>query len=113
MSIATVTIPRPLARDVVDVVAAHYGLPAANVARFGLRPPRIVLARHIAVWLTWRIGARSYSYIARTFDPPRIANHTSIMHAVHRISAMVKTDERFAATLAQLEADIRQWRRIA
>ena len=57
-------------------------------------------ARHVAVWLAWKVTAKSITELGRAFAH---RDHTTIMHAISRINALMECDPGFAAEMRALQ----------
>lgn len=82
---------------IVDYVAAAYGSSAAEI-RSESRAARVVLPRQIAMYLCRTLMGRSYPEIARATAKH---DHTTILHAVRKISWLIAAD---AAQAEEVEA---------
>jgi chromosomal replication initiation ATPase DnaA len=80
---------------------------AFNITIHEMDSPRravtIVEPRHVAVYLAYTITRTSLPELGRRFGD---RDHTSILHAVRKISARVASDPEFAVTIGLLRAEI-------
>ena len=79
---------KPHARQIVDAVGRRYNISSDDIVGDSRRAP-IVHARHIAVFLTREITGDSWAHIGMQFGE---RDHTSMMHAFHKISEMISRD---------------------
>ena len=77
-------------RDVVRVTAAHYGVTVAQVLG-GSRPPRLVEARAMAMFLARRLLRASYPEIGRELGK----HHTTVLAAVAKAHGRLMDDPVF------------------
>lgn len=67
------------------------------------RPAAMVRARQIAMYLAKTVTARSLPEIGRRFGG---RDHTTVLHAVRKIEAMVKRDAALAAQIERIKENI-------
>ena len=91
-------------RHVQEIVAEHFEVPLSIMgqSRFDPQSP-MHLPRHVAMYFARRLPAYSYLGIARMF---RRKDHTTVMHAEHKIAQLCATDPSFAAEIRALEQTI-------
>jgi chromosomal replication initiator protein len=84
--------------DILKTVGRHY-----NVARADLLSPRrarsVVVPRQIGMYLAKKLTVRSLPEIGRRFGG---RDHSTVLHAVRKIEAQIKSDERLAREVALL-----------
>lgn len=93
---------RVLVRDVMIVVAGHFGLAAEDLSgprRLG----HMVKARQIGMHLAHRLTGRSMPEIGRVFGG---RDHTTVWYAIRKIEAQAEADPALAATLADISAQV-------
>lgn len=84
----------PAVRRIVQQVALHYGL--SEVQLLGEeRAAHVALARHMAMSLCRALHGHSFPRIGRVFGR---RDHTTVMAAHRRITALLKTDTSLRAT---------------
>lgn len=84
-------------RLIRHLVARHYSQPEAVIIGHCRRKP-IVLARHVAQWLSFRLLGLSMAEIGRRYK----VDHTSVIFAVRKIDAKRKAEVAFASELDDL-----------
>ncbi len=82
----------PAIETIIRMVAPTFGVTPLDVLSHR-RDKQAVRARHVAIWLARRLTPHPLPLLGRLFD----RDHTSVMHAISRIDAMLDTD----AVLAQ------------
>lgn len=83
----------PSTRRIIDQVAAHYSV--SKVQLLGsARAAHIALARHMAMHLCRELHGHSLPRIGSAFN----RDHTSVLHAVRRIAALLEADPALRAT---------------
>jgi chromosomal replication initiator protein len=92
----------PSIRTIIQVVAAASGVTPIDV-RSPRRNAKIVLARHVGMWLASRLTPRSFPTIGQAFGR---RDHSSVIYAVRRIDQAMKDDPRFADRVLELAAAI-------
>jgi len=96
---------QPQIENIQRVVARHY-----NVTRDDLisarRDRRLVYPRHIAMYLARTDAALPLPVIAREFCR---GDHTTVIHAVRKIAALVETNLKLAGEIAAIRADLAEW----
>jgi hypothetical protein len=83
-------------------ICKHYGLTRANIESAS-RKSVVVRPRQIAMYLARKHTDHSYPEIGRRFGG---RDHTTILHAFHKIEGLIARDAAMAATVADLEAAI-------
>jgi chromosomal replication initiation ATPase DnaA len=93
---------KPPIREIQHIVAEHY-----NVSHADILSPRhfesVVRPRHIAMYLSRALTGRSMLEIGRMFGG---RDHTTVLHAVRKIEAMIAANPCFAARIEFLKANI-------
>jgi chromosomal replication initiator protein len=79
-------------------VAAHYGV-TVDAILSPARPNRIVLARHLGMWLARRVTSCSSVAIGRKFGG---RDHATVLHAVRHVEDLIERDPEFAAVASGL-----------
>lgn len=83
----------PSIRRIIDQVAAHYSVSKVHLLG-SARAAHIALARHMAMHLCRELHGHSLLRIGSAFN----RDHTSVLHAVRRIAALLETDPALRAT---------------
>lgn len=83
----------PSIRRIIDQVAAHYAVSKVHLLGEA-RAAHIALARHMAMHLCRELHGHSLPRIGRVFH----RDHTSVLHATRRITALLKTDPALRTT---------------
>lgn len=97
-------------RDVMRIVAKHYGLTIANLTAL-VCYREFVRARHVAMFLCREtFQNRSLAEIARAFER---RDHTTVFHAAHRIVELLTVDAKLACDVEALRSAIAVARRNA
>ena len=96
---ALFAVGRAGGREIIDMVAAHFGLTRAQLV--GARgTSRVAQARHVAMYMCRReLGANAVA-LGRLFR----RDHTSVIHACKKIAARIAENPAFAAEVAALAA---------
>lgn len=94
----TGTMAKPSFTMIVDAVAKHLRIPAEDIKGISRKAP-IVHARHMAVYITREITGDSWKHIGTLFGD---RDHTSMMHAYHKISEYMVHDRELRATIKML-----------
>jgi chromosomal replication initiator protein len=97
-AIAAPIPPRSHALSIQLAVAERYDIPL-HVLLSPQRSAPIARARHIAMWIVRNSSDHSLPAIARLF---RRYDHTTVIHAVRRIDAMMRRDPAFGAEMRAL-----------
>ncbi len=69
------------------------------------RPKAIAFPRQLAMYLSRSMTGRSLSEIGEAFGG---RDHTTVIHACHKVGAQLTSDKQLSATLSYLEKEIRQ-----
>ena len=85
-------------RDIQSAVAEHYGITVKNILSHR-RTWNFVLPRHVAMYLTSKLTLRSSAEIGRMFGR---RDHSTVLHAKRKISALAETDSTLFASIAQI-----------
>lgn len=88
--------------DILRTVSRYYHFSPLEM-RSIRRAARLCRARQVSMWLCFRMTGNSYPAIGRAHGG---RDHTTAMHAVRRIDALIKTDEALAAQVEELFAQI-------
>ena len=88
--------------DILRTVSRYYNFSPLEM-RSIRRAARLCRARQVSMWLCFRMTGNSYPAIGRTHGG---RDHTTAMHAVRRIDALLKTDEALAAQVEELFSQI-------
>lgn len=91
-------LAKPSFMQIVDTVGKHYKIPTDDIKGISRKAP-IVLARHIAVYITREITGDSWKHIGGLFGD---RDHTSMMHGYTKISEMMNGDKDLRATVKML-----------
>ena len=73
--------------DIILIVAAYYGVERDDILSGG-RHKTISRCRQVAMYLSSTLTLHSSKEIGRAFD----RDHTTVLHAVRRIEALMQTD---------------------
>jgi hypothetical protein len=87
-------------RTIQRAVCQHFGVSLADLMSSS-RIQKVVLPRHIAIWLSRRLTPHSLPAIGRHFGH---RDHTTILHAVSRIEQLRQPDAAVQARLDDLIA---------
>ena len=94
--------PPPSVDKIQRVVARHY-----NVSRDDIlsqrRTAAVVLPRQVAMYLAKTMTLRTLPELGRRFAG---RDHTTVLHAVRKIDALVKTDLVLADVIAAIRAEL-------
>ncbi len=66
-------------QDVLDAVAAAYGVTQRQIMGQARTPKKVMEARHVARWLMYKNRAWSYPRVAKFFN----CNHTTVINSVN------------------------------
>ncbi len=69
------------------------------------RPKAIAFPRQLAMYLSRSMTGRSLSEIGEAFGG---RDHTTVIHACHKVGQQLTSDKQLSATLSYLEKEIRQ-----
>jgi chromosomal replication initiator protein len=83
-----------MTRSIIRAVAAHYGMTVETLLSPWRKAP-VALARHVAMYLCRKLTDESLPTLGRAFR----RDHTSVLHGVQRITALVETDDELADTV--------------
>ncbi len=87
------------------VVSSYYGVNPEDLEK-GSRKKRIADARHVCMYLSKKLLSDvSLIQIGRAFG---VRDHTTVIHAIHKIEERKKKDRRFGYFLSTIERHIRQ-----
>jgi chromosomal replication initiation ATPase DnaA len=87
---------------ILGACAVFYGVPISSLFA-DQRTLDIVKARHIAMYLAKELTPRSLPDIGRRMGGK---DHTTVLHGVRKIAALIKTDPNLAAEVATIRARI-------
>jgi len=90
--------PKPNMNLIITVVGRAEDITPEEIVGDSRRAP-IVMARHISMYIQRRITGDSWKHIGKQFGG---RDHTSVLHAVQKIDAMMAADPAFAAKVAWL-----------
>jgi len=74
-------------RSIQTVVARRYGVTVTDIT--SKRQGAVVRPRHVAMWIARQVTGHSLPEIGRAFGN---RDHTSILHALRRIEALLATE---------------------
>ncbi len=95
--------PTVLSMDrIVEVVAAHFGVPVEDIMGRG-KPRQVALARRTAMYLVRRIMGRSYPEIGKFFG----RHHSTVMYADSRTHMQRVHNVFCASNLARIEQELK------
>lgn len=98
----SVFIPTNKIEVIKRKVCKHFTVTKAGIES-NSRRAAVVRPRQIAMYLARRHTTHSFPEIGRRFGG---RDHTTILHAFHKIEGLIQTDAALAATVAELEASI-------
>ena len=87
-----------------QVVAEYYGIKVQDLSS-RKRPENIANARQIAMHITRNLTDYSLVQIGQYFGGK---DHTTVMHAIKKVDQLIKSDDKFKATLDELIARIKK-----
>lgn len=90
----------PLIRDIQEAVAEFYGF-SINDLRSIRRDFPLVRVRQVAMYLAKTLTEKSMPEIGRRFGG---RDHTTVLHAVRKIEALVLVDRELADEIAELKS---------
>jgi chromosomal replication initiation ATPase DnaA len=94
-------IERPIAR-IQRVVAKDFGVKVKDLLS-DRRTADVVVPRHIAMFLAKELTPHTFYEIGRRFR----RDHTSVLHAVRKITARTKSDPKIYATVERIRQDLK------
>lgn len=94
----------PFIIDVMRVVARRYGRTVLDL-KSRRRCAPIVRPRQIAMYVAYKVTIHSTSRIGRVFH----RDHTTVLHALRKIGAMVDSDPAIAAEVEEIVAELDRW----
>jgi len=97
-----VSLPWITTSSVIEVVSEHFGMTRAELLACR-RKASIVKARQIAMYLAKTLTLRSLPEIGRRFGG---RDHTTVLHAVRKITRLIAEDAGFAAEITTLSMKI-------
>lgn len=89
----------PTIKDIQVVTAEFYGIPEADM-RSHRRGMPLARVRQVAMYLAKTHTPKSFPEISRRFGG---RDHTTAMHAVRRIKALLETDRELADEVAEIK----------
>lgn len=92
------TLAKPSFDNIVAAVGSHFQISADEIKGTSRKAP-IVLARHVAVYITREITGDSWKHIGGLFGD---RDHTSMMHGYQKVSEMMKENPDLSATVKLL-----------
>lgn len=95
---ATGAYARPTIRQVIDMVAEHYGVTARDLSS-GSRIKEYMIPRQVAMYLARAIAGRSYPRIGAALGG---RDHTTVMSGVRKIERELQEDTAVALNVAAL-----------
>lgn len=96
--------PAPFIIDVMRVVARRYGRTVLDLKSTRRCAP-IVRPRQIAMYVAYKVTVHSTPRIGRAFH----RDHTTVLHALKKIGAMVESDPAIAAEVEEIIAELNRW----
>ncbi len=87
---------------ILAAVAAHYDVEPAEILAHR-RTAGVVMPRQVAMYLAKTLTGRSLPDIGRRFGG---RDHTTILHGVRKITALLKSDAALAEDVAALSAEL-------
>lgn len=92
----------PLVKEIIAVVAQETGVSTHDILS-PRRSEKVVLARHIAMYLAKTLTAHSFPDLGKLFGGK---DHTTVLHAVERISKLLDTSENASALVRTVRAKL-------
>ena len=90
--------PKTPEERILEAVAFHYEFePRAMKSAARCKP--LAWARHVAMFLTWRLFPQPYRQIAEVYGRK---NHATVGHALQHVQKKMKTDKTVAAEVEQV-----------
>jgi hypothetical protein len=96
---AAVSGGRPSIDSIQRIVSRHYNVSRSDILSARRMAP-IIWPRQMAMYLAKTLTLRSLPEIGRKFGG---RDHTTVLHAVRKITALVQTDPKIAAEVASLK----------
>lgn len=90
--------PRLTVKRIQNVVSAFYGIDAEEMTS-ARRAKGVARPRQVAMFLTRAMTPKSFPDIGRLFGD---RDHTTVMHAVHKIESLMASDSDFAVDVEVL-----------
>lgn len=104
--IPNLPVPPPLSGNKVEqikrIVCRRYNLTKEAIDSHG-RTMKLVLPRQIAMYLARKLTNYSLNEIGRRFGG---RDHATIHYAFHKVEGLVATDEKLAAQIAEMQAEL-------
>jgi chromosomal replication initiation ATPase DnaA len=94
-------IERPIAR-IQRIVAKDFGVKVKDLLS-DRRTADVVVPRHIAMFLAKELTPHTFYEIGRRFR----RDHTSVLHAVRKVTAHTKSDPKLHATVERIRQDLK------
>ena len=96
--------PRPItAKRIIEATSKFYGYPVEEICGHSRVKP-LVTARQVGMYVCRQLTELSYPAIAREYGN---RDHTTVMHAVDKIEALLQTDRQIFDEVAQLMKVVR------
>ncbi|MBS1704580.1 MAG: chromosomal replication initiator protein DnaA [Armatimonadetes bacterium] len=89
---------KPGVDQIVSAVGKYFKIPVDDIRGASRKAP-IIVARHVAVYITREITGDSWKHIGNQFGD---RDHTSMMHAYQKISQEMARDKDFSSTVKSL-----------
>ena len=83
---------------ILEAVASHYEF-EPRAMRSAARCKPLAWARHVAMFLTWRLFPQPYRQIAKVYNRK---NHATVGHALQHVQHRMRTDKTIAAEVEQV-----------
>ncbi len=93
----------PAVKNIQRAICAHYNITMIDI-QSGRRNMSIVFPRQLAMYLAKTMTLLSLPQIGRKFGG---RDHTTVLHAVRKITNMIATDEKLAAEIAAIKVSLR------
>lgn len=88
--------------DMIDVVANYFKLPKSELVS-EVRKKEVMMPRQVCMYLIREILSRSYESIGDSFGG---RNHTTVLHACHKIAEELKQNEKLTRDINALKREI-------
>lgn len=97
------TTPKKISISTIQkVVSQHYRVPA-DTMRSKSRTARLAFPRQVAIYLARKLTSASLTQIGQRFGG---RDHTTVIHACHKITNLIESDVALKTTVSQLRKDL-------
>ncbi len=88
--------------NITKAVANYFKLPLGDI-KGKARKAELVLARHIAMYMTHKILKKTLEDIGDYFDK---RDHSTVIHAIDKINKKIKEDTKISAQIYEIESTL-------